>query len=128
MLSLRRIGLAAVAALALASAAHAQPATPDLQGLHDALNLTSAQEPAWKNFVAASFADSDETARQETAARLMRTLSAPRRVDLSIALMQSELQSLEHRGAVLKTFYASLTPAQQAAFDRETAPRQQQRQ
>jgi uncharacterized protein YfaS (alpha-2-macroglobulin family) len=126
MISLRRVGLLAFAALALASATEAQTRTPDLQGLHDALKLTAAQEPAWRTFVAASFAQTDESARQESAARMMPTLNAPRRVDLSIALMQTELQILERRGAALKTFYASLTPAQQAVFDRETAPRQQQ--
>jgi hypothetical protein len=122
MAPLRRLALLAGMAAALATAAGAQAQTPDLQGLHDALHLTAAQEPAWKTFVAASFADSDEAARRDAAVRQMPALSAPRRVDLSIAMMQAELETLQRRGAALKAFYATLTASQQAAFDRATAP------
>jgi len=125
MTSFRLLGLAAVAALSLSSAALAQAQGPDLQGLHDALKLSASQEEAWNAFQTASLPDPDQAARQRNAAELMPTLTAPRRVDLSIAAMQADLQAFERRGAALKAFYATLSPAQQAVFDNQTAPRGQ---
>ena len=125
MTSFRLLGLAAFAALSLSSAAQAQSRGPDLQGLHDALKLSASQEEGWNAFQAATLPDADQAARQRNAAELMPTLTAPRRVDLSIAAMQAYLQAFERRGAALKAFYATLTPAQQAVFDNQTAPRGQ---
>ena len=125
MSSLRLPAFAAIAALALATAAFAQARAPDLQGLHDALNLSAAQEEAWNAFQAAELPDPDQEARQRNAAEMMPTLHAPQRVDLSIAAMQADLQTLERRGAALKTFYGALSPAQQRVFDNQTAPRPQ---
>jgi hypothetical protein len=34
--------------------------------------------------------------------------------------MRSDLQEMERRGDALKAFYATLSPDQQATFDRET--------
>ena len=68
--------------------------------------------------------DPAETARQRNTAAMMPTLNGPRRVDLSIAAMQADLEALKRRGAALKVFYATLSPEQQAIFDRETLPRQ----
>ena len=110
-----------VAALALAPGAKAQ--TPDLSELHDALHLTPAQQAAWRDFADASAGDPAQEARDRSAEAMLPTLSAPRRVDLSIAVARAELDSLERRGAAVKLFYGQLTPAQQAIFDRETAPR-----
>ena len=101
--------------------------TPELQGLHDALNLSPAQESSWQTFVAASSSDAEASARQQRAAEMMPTLTAPRRVDLSIAMVRADLATLEHRGAALKAFYATLTASQRAAFDSRTAPQQQPR-
>ena len=52
-------------------------------------------------------------------------LTLPQRVDLSIAAMQADLATMRQRSAQLKAFLATLTPAQQATFDRETLPREQ---
>jgi hypothetical protein len=123
MISFRLLGLAAFAALALSSAAMAQDRGPDLQGLHDALNLSAAQEGAWNAFQTSALPDPDQEARERNAAEMMPTLSAPQRVDLSIAAMRADLDTLVRRGAALKAFYATLSPAQQAVFDRRTAPR-----
>ncbi len=111
---------AAVVALALASSVHAQG--PDLESLHTALNLAPAQEAAWQTFATASSPDSEQVARERAAAQMMPKLTSPQRVDLSIAAMQDDLRTLERRGAALKAFYATLSPAQQATFDRQTAP------
>ena len=123
MSSFRLLGLAACAVLALSSAAVAQDRGPDLQGLHDALNLSAAQEPAWNSFQAMEQPDPEQAARDRNAAEMMPTLTAPQRVELSIAAMHADLATLERRGAALKAFYGTLSPAQQAVFDRRTAPR-----
>ncbi len=118
--------VATLAALLVAGAAQAE--TSGLKGLHDALGLSSSQEGAWKTFEAATASNGEAEARQRKAAELMPTLTAPRRVDLSIAMMQADLRTLETRGAAVKAFYATLTPAQRAVFDKQTAPQQQPRQ
>ncbi|HEY3799249.1 MAG TPA: Spy/CpxP family protein refolding chaperone [Caulobacteraceae bacterium] len=141
MSSLRSLALAALAAACLTAAgAHAQPYSgrdfdddsgygaqpraPNLDDLHDALKLTPAQDDAWRAFAAASAPDGAQQARARSAQQMLPTLSAPQRVDLSIAAMEADLETLRRRGAALKAFYAQLTPAQQQTFDRQTLPRQ----
>jgi len=116
--------LIAVAALALAASANAQ--SQQLNDLRDALHLTPAQQTAWRDFAAASAPDAEREARERSAQEMLPKLPAPRRVDLSIAVAKADLESLERRGAALKAFYAQLTPAQQATFDRETARQREQ--
>ena len=105
--------------------ARAQSQEPDLHRLHDALSLSAAQEEAWNAFQAAELPDPQDDARRRSAAQMMPTLHAPQRVDLSIAAMQADLETLQRRGAALKRFYSSLSPTQQATFDRATSPREQ---
>jgi protein CpxP len=150
MISRRSSGLALAAAvafagLAAASAVAAQPppysqnpydqtaegppdqsAGPDLAGLHAALQLTPAQDPAWRAFAAASTPDPQQEARERSAQSMMATLRSPQRVDLSISAAEADLQTLRERGAALKAFYAVLSPSQQAVFDRRTLPEQGQ--
>jgi protein CpxP len=141
----------ALAGLAAASAAAAQPAysppnssqgsynqgpynqgdrsparsgAPDLTGLHDALRLSPSQETGWRAFAAASAPNPDQEARERAAQSMMASLHSPQRVDLSISAAEADLQTLRDRGAALKAFYALLTPAQQAIFDRRTSPDQ----
>ncbi len=121
----RPLLLSAALATACATAADAQSQGPDLHGLHEALNLSAAQEEAWNRFQAASRPDPQDEARDRSAAQMMPTLHAPQRVDLSVAEMQADLATLERRGAALKAFYATLSPEQQAVFDRQTIPRAQ---
>jgi hypothetical protein len=122
--SVRLLG-AGLAVMILASAGHAQPSnaqSSNMQSLHDALHLSATQEIAWHTFQAAMAEDPSQAARQRSAAVLMPTLTAPRRVDLSIALMEGDLQTLRRRGNALKTFYATLSPEQQGVFDKQTSP------
>jgi Spy/CpxP family protein refolding chaperone len=136
---LSSIALVAALALAAASAVAAQPYSPnpydqagygwndqsrgpDLAGLHDALHLAPDQDPAWRDFAAASTPSPDQLARQRAAQAMMASLRSPQRVDLSISAAEADLQTLRERGAALKAFYAVLTPAQQAVFDRRTLP------
>ncbi|MFI4934598.1 MAG: Spy/CpxP family protein refolding chaperone [Caulobacterales bacterium] len=120
MTSIRLLAMSGFVTVALASATQAQ--TPGPQALHDALHLAPTQEAPWRTFAAATAPDPDQAARRRSAEAMMPTLSAPRRVDLTIAAMRADLQTMEERGAALKAFYAILTPAQQAAFDEQTAP------
>lgn len=116
--------VAAVAAAALMSAGAAQAQSePNFGSLHDALHLTSDQEPAWRDFVASSQPSADDEARERSAQQMLPTLRAPQRVDLTIAVAQSQIEAMRSRGAALKAFYAHLTPAQQLIFDRQTAQR-----
>lgn len=122
MLRLRLAGLSVLAGLAFASAAGAQT-TPNLKSLHDALHLTSSQEPAWTAYQA-SVMQPQAQQRRRAAALLFPNLTAPRRVDLVEAEMQQDLADLRRQGAALKTFYVALTPAQQRVFDAQTLPPQ----
>jgi LTXXQ motif family protein len=98
-------------------------AQDQLRTLHAALHITAAQEDAWRAFMAASQPDPQQQARERAAEQMLPGLTAPQRVDLSLAAMQADLASMRQRGAALKAFYATLTPSQQATFDRETLPR-----
>jgi hypothetical protein len=108
----------ALAALPMA----AQAQTSNLQALHDALHLNAGQEPAWQAFKTASQPNADQAARARAAQAMLPHLTSPQRVDLSIAAMQADLDTLKTRGAALKSFYAMLSPGQQQIFDRQTKP------
>jgi periplasmic protein CpxP/Spy len=97
----------------------------ELATLHAALKITAGQEGAWRDFVAASSPDAQQQARERSAQQMLPGLTAPQRVDLSIAAMEADLDSFRARGRALKAFYATLTPAQQRVFDRQTLPTQQ---
>jgi periplasmic protein CpxP/Spy len=118
-----RIFASAAVALALtvaAPAALAQDST--LQGLHDSLHLNVSQEDAWRTFEAASQPSADQAARARAAQAMLPHLTSPQRVDLSIAAMQADLETMRARGAALKAFYAVLSAGQQQIFDRQTLP------
>lgn len=99
----------------------------ELASLHAALHITAAQEGAWRAFVAATQPDPQQQARERAAEQMLPTLTSPQRVDLSVDAMEADLDSLRARGRALKAFYATLTPSQQATFDRQTLPREQAR-
>jgi protein CpxP len=104
----------------------AQPSQPpSLDEIHDALRLRPDQEQAWQIFQQASRPTPQDEARQRDAFQRMGSLQAPQRFDLSIQMMRSDLDQMERQASALKAFYATLSPDQQAAFDRETAPPRQ---
>lgn len=88
--------------------------------LHSALRLRPDQEQAWQIFQQASTPNAQEDARRQQAFENMGRMRSPQRMDLSIQMMRSDLQDMERRGDALKTFYGTLSPDQQAVFDRET--------
>jgi len=122
MKTARLISISAFSVFLFAAGAQAQtpPPSPQLQQLHDALNLRPDQDAAWRDYVRSTAVDPQETAQRRDGAQRMADLTAPQRVDLSVQMMKLDLASLQRRGAALKNFYASLTPEQQAVFDRET--------
>lgn len=87
--------------------------------LHDKLKLSSAQEPAWSAFTAAT-APPPPGARPDRAA--MAKMTAPERLEKWIALSKQRITAQESHLAALKTFYAVLTPEQQKIFD-DSMPR-----
>jgi hypothetical protein len=104
-------------------AAQAQPQRQQqnpFDGLHRALNLNPQQEDGWKAFQQSYAMDPAAVARQRDAGAAMARMTAPQRVDQSIAMMHDDLQAEQRRGAALKAFYATLTPGQQRIFDQET--------
>jgi hypothetical protein len=139
------LGLAA--ALAIATGAHAQGAYPqppqgpynhpqdqgpqgregeqqgpDIQGLHDALRLTPAQDRDWQAYLAAISPDPGAEARHRAASMMMATLPTPRRIDLLAAQMEEDLSAMRRQGEAVKAFYARLAPDQQRIFDARTLP------
>jgi len=111
-------------AFLLAMAASPLAAQPDPSQwsarLHSALRLRPDQEQAWQVFQQASIPSPQEDERHRDAYERMGSLRAPQRMDLSIQLMRSDLQEMERRNEALKAFYTTLSPDQQAIFDRET--------
>lgn len=112
---------AALCGLLAVTAVQAQPQQQNpFDGLHRALNLSPQQEDGWKAFQQSYAMDPAAMARRRDAGAAMARMTAPQRVDQSIALMREDLEAEQRRGAALKAFYATLTPQQQRTFDRET--------
>jgi len=121
MTLLKHVMALAFLPLMFADLAVAQDAPPPgFAALHDALRLRPDQEQSWQIFQRASAIDPEDSARHREAYEKMPGLQAPQRMDLEIQLMRSDVEQLERRGDALKAFYATLSPDQREAFDRET--------
>jgi hypothetical protein len=107
-------------ALAGAAQAQAQDQQARLAALHQALNLASWQEAAWHDYAAAISANPGALARHRAAQGMMSALTTPRRLALLDAMLEHDLADLRRQGAVVVKFYKTLSPQQQAVFDRET--------
>ncbi len=81
--------------------------------MHDKLQLTAAQEPAWQSFTAKMQA----TVPAQPAARPTAPLTAPERADRMAAFLQTAQQQAAIRAQSIKDFYAVLSPEQQKTFD-----------
>ena len=90
--------------------------------IHDALQLTAAQEPAWAAYQAAiqpaAGVEIGMGMHGERAA--WATLSAPARMEKMIGMAKQHTAAMESHLAALNTFYALLTPVQKKAFDAVT--------
>jgi len=130
-ITMTKLPFALALMLALTGPLAAQPRQPlpqeqgqdtSVDDLRSALRLRPDQERAWQAFDQASRPDPQEEDRQRNAFERMGSLRAPQRFDLSIQMMRAELEATERRANALKSFYATLSPEQQAIFDRETLP------
>ncbi len=81
------------------------------------LQLSPAQMPAWDTFTAA-MQPGERHARLDRSG--MQQLTTPERIDRMRAMRSQRAAEADRRGEVVKTFYATLTPAQQKTFDAQT--------
>jgi protein CpxP len=88
-----------------------------LAQLHDALKLSSSQEPAWNTFVNA-IKPAPKADRPDRAA--WASLPAPARMEKMIAMSKERTARMESHLAALNTFYATLTPEQKKVLDQQT--------
>jgi protein CpxP len=88
--------------------------------LHDALQLTAAQEPAWAAYQSAIKPAAAMGMGEHGDRAAWTTLSAPARMEKMIGMAKQHTAAMESHLAALNTFYAVLTPAQKKAFDAAT--------
>jgi hypothetical protein len=89
------------------------------QKLHDALQLSGAQEQAWNSFLASMKPAAREHQRGEF--RGMAQLPAPQRMQKMIELSKRRTAMMESRLAALDSFYSVLSPQQKKVFDEQTS-------
>jgi Spy/CpxP family protein refolding chaperone len=90
------------------------------QKLHDALQLSGAQENAWQAFVA-SMKPAQRDHAQRPDHKAMASLPAPQRMQQMIELSKRRTAAMESRLAALNTFYSVLSPEQKKVFDEQSA-------
>jgi hypothetical protein len=84
-----------------------------LAKLHDKLKLGAQQETAWKKFTASTPMGNMERPDPKEMAKL----NAPQRMEKGLEQMRTMEKKMAEHLAVLKEFYAALTPEQQKTFD-----------
>ena len=85
-----------------------------IKELHDKLKLSSAQEPAWNEFVEKSKPEEDLSKFDNSK---LPNLPAPELLDRMLSLIKAKQQDMESRAEVVKSFYNALTAQQQTIFD-----------
>ena len=89
-----------------------------LQKLHDDLKLSSSQEQAWNDYVAAVNKEKgprgDRPPRED-----FEEMSAPERLEKMLEGMKRHEARLQERLDATKTFYAKLSDSQKQVFDKE---------
>lgn len=85
--------------------------------LHQKLNLTAAQEPAWNAFIA-SMTPTERSQRPDRAE--FDKLTAPERLEKRLQGMKQMEAQMTKRLDAMKTFYSQLTPEQRSVFDENT--------
>lgn len=82
--------------------------------LHGKLNLSAAQDPAWKKFTTAMQPPADE---QRPDKSTMDKLTTPERLDRMQTHMAEHQQRMQQRNAAVKEFYGQLSDSQRKVFD-----------
>ena len=90
-----------------------------LAALKAKLNLTVQQEAAWDAFTASRQGQMPSMADRQAIRAEMANMTTPQRVDKMLERAESRRANMIARAQATKTFYAQLTPAQQAVFDAE---------
>ncbi len=99
-----------------------QAVSADLIRLHDDLQLTEGQEPAWRDYTVAIAPNPQTQARHQATSDLLPMVPTPRRIALIEATMAQDDLDFRKQGAAVNAFYGKLTPEQQKVFDRDTLP------
>lgn len=90
--------------------------------LHDKLQLSAAQEPAWKTFtdsVMSSMSGMHHAPRTEQDKKAMETMTTPAHMEKMLARAKARVEQMQKNLDALNTFYAVLSPEQQKIFDQE---------
>ena len=85
--------------------------------LHDALKLTPQQESAWTTYNTKMRTGQP---MQRPDHEQMEKMAAPERMEKMLAMMRDGERRMADRLEATKPFYAVLTPAQRAIFDKQT--------
>ncbi|WP_161539972.1 Spy/CpxP family protein refolding chaperone [Glaciimonas sp. PCH181] len=85
--------------------------------LHDELKITPAQEGAWKTYISQMQPPRGDMPMHRPSKEEWAKQTAPERMDHRIEFMKKMEAHMTERAAALKTFYATLTPAQQKILD-----------
>ena len=94
--------------------------------LREKLNLSAAQEPAWNAYIASVTPPARDKAQMAERAK-QEKLNAPQRMERSLQHLKQAEAHMTKRLDALKTFYAQLTPQQQATFDEQSQRRHHKR-
>ena len=94
---------------------HAAMHAQHMERVKPLLQLTAAQESAWKKYVEATRPAERKAPRMDREA--FSKLTTPQRIDQAQSLRKERNAAIEQRENATKAFYASLNPVQQKAFD-----------
>jgi hypothetical protein len=86
------------------------------QRMHDILQITPAQEGAWKTYQDA-LKPPNFTPPTQAQIEARRTMTTPQRIDERMARMTERTNAMKARADATKRFYNVLNPAQKKAFD-----------
>ena len=92
-----------------------------MEHLKTVLQIQPAQQAAWDSYVKAM--EPRPRAKQQSERPDLRKLTTPERLDLAQQLRKERNAQAERRDQATRSFYASLTPSQQKAFDAISAQR-----
>lgn len=90
-----------------------------LAALKTKLNLSAQQEAAWSAFNTTRQGPMRSKSDRQAMKAELAKMTTPQRVDKMLAMSEARSAKMIARAQATKTFYAQLTPAQQAVFDAE---------
>lgn len=90
-----------------------------LAALKAKLNLTAQQDTAWNAFTVTRQRPMRPMGDRQAMQAEFAKMTTPQRMDKMLEMSEMRRAKMIERAQVTKTFYAQLTPAQQAVFDAE---------